>query len=180
MRKHPKHILHTWWAAEIADQEAEAERALLTLFQSLPEAVPSTDFVDRVLAGAGLVAPATRFRTSTETLDWRGRLSIAASLVLAGLAAAFLLPAVIGLTRFITASEVSATLIQGFSSVLQWFAGFLSALGFFSQLSETLMLVVTTPPVALVLLVLASLATLAFRGLTELLRPRRSSTHVFA
>lgn len=177
MREHPKHTLRTWWNAETTGHEAEAERALLTLFKSLPEAVPSADFADRVLAGSGIEAgigtPITELTTPFRSL--RARLAIASSLVLAGLAAAFLLPAVIGLTRLVTASEVIATIVQGFSALLQRLADLMSVWSFFSQLSETLMLVVTTPPVALVLMIWALQATLAFRGLTELLKPRRSS-----
>lgn len=177
MQEHPKHTLRTFWNAETAGHEAEAERALFTLFKSLPEAIPPADFADRVLARAGIGVAVAR-RTATH-LNWRVRLAIAASLFLAGLAAAFLLPAVIGLSQLVSAGEVMAILVQGFSTGLQWFAGLASVWGFFSQLSESLVLVVTTPPVALVLVIWSLLASFAYRGLTELLSPRRSAPHVY-
>ena len=178
MQEHPKHTLRAFWKAETAGRDAEAERALLTLFKALPQAVPPVDFADRVLtrAGIGLV---TARRTATE-LPWRLRTAIAASLFLAGLAAAFLLPAVIGLTQLVPAGEVMAALVQGFSTGLQWFAGLASVWRFLSQLSESLLLIITTPPVALVLLFGTALATFAYRGLTELLSPRRNAPHVYA
>ena len=178
MRRHPKDALERWWTAESGGREAEAERALFSLFRVLPEPVPSPDFADRVVAA--WTTGREELRAPGFRPTWRIRLAIALCLFLAGLAAAFLLPTVLGMSRFVTPSEVIASVAAGFSTLVQSFAGVVSLWGFLAHLRDSLLLVVTAPPVIASLLMGATLAALAFRGLIELLHPARSSAHAYA
>jgi hypothetical protein len=170
--------LEAWLRAEERADEAGAEQALGQLFRALPQAPPSEGFAERVLLAAGLTperlpAPVERFGRSLRAV-------LALSLLSAGLAAAFLAPAVLGLAHLIRPGEVAAWLVQGISALIQGLADFLAVWEFLAHLRDSLLLVLSTPPVAITLLLSTLLAALAYRGLIELLDPRRSSPHVYA
>ena len=176
----PSHrkALATWlWAEEQADT-ATAEQALGQLFRALPQDSPSEGFAERVLLAAGF-APET-LAVPAERLGWQARAVLALSLLSAGLAAAFLTPAVLGLVQLVRLGEVAAWFVQGLSALVQSLADFLAVWEFLAHLRDSLLLVLSTPPVAFTLLLSTLLAAFAYRGLIELLEPRRSSPHVYA
>lgn len=154
--------LMRWLAAERADRDEDAERMLGELLRSLPDVMVPAGFADRVLIGAGVV------------LSWRLRAAIAGNLAAAGLAAAFLLPAIVGVVGRVAPGDVLATAAAGFATAVGALDELVTIWRFLAHLRETLWMVVATPPVALTLLAMVVVAAIAWRGLTELLTPPRS------
>ena len=158
--------MRRWLAAECDGRDGEAERALRSLLTALPLPSPSAAFADRVLAGVGLSGPAV--------YPWWGRAAIAACLLVAGVALAFTLPLVFSLTRLVAPGEAAGALVQSFVALIGRVDEALSIWRFFAGLAETSMLIVTAPPVLLILLTLTVLSAFTLRGLSELLSSRRS------
>lgn len=166
-------VFSSWWAAERAGRDGDAERALARLFCALPVPAPAADFAGRVLARAGLQVVAASY-------PWWGRAAVAACLLTAGLATAFVLPLVLGLTRLVAPGEAVATLVAGFVAVASRIDEALALWQSLAAVADTVALVATAPPVVLALLTLAALSAFTFRGLSELLTARRSPEHVQA
>jgi hypothetical protein len=154
--------LHRWLAAESRGRDEDAEQLLFGIFRALPATEPAAGFTDRVLVAAGMVS------------SWRMRVAVTGGLLAAGLAAAFLLPLVIALAAQITPGAVlglAASAVTALAAVLD---ELVLIWHFLARLRETLWLVVATPPVALTLLAMAAVSTLAGRWLVELLSLHRS------
>ncbi len=160
-----------WLAAERDGREVDAEAALAGVFTALPGLAPTVGFVDRVMAGAGFIRP-----PMMESRWFRG--AIAAVLLLVGLAMAWILPAVLGLTRLITPGELASLAVQGFVAVISRIDELLALWQVWTRIASTAMLVATSPPVVLSLLALTALSAFTFRGLSELLSPQRSPDYV--
>lgn len=151
-----------WLAAERAGRDDLAEKVLGELLRALPEHPVPFGFAGRVLVDAGVV------------LSWRLRAAIGGSLMAAGLAAAFVLPLVLGLLGRIRFGDVLAVVTNGFATAVSALDEMVAVWRFLAQLRESLWLVISTPPVALTLTAMVLVAVLAFRGLSELLSPQRS------
>lgn len=154
--------LHRWLAAESRGRDEDAEQLLFGLFRALPEAEPAAGFSHRVLVTAGVVS------------SWRMRAAVAGGLLAAGLAAAFLLPLAIGMVAEITPGAVLGLAASAVTALAAALDELVFVWHFLARLRETLWLVVATPPVALTLLAMAAVATLAGRWLVELLSLDRS------
>jgi len=158
-------LLHSYLRAEAAGRDADAEAALARLLGALPLAAPSAGFAGRVVRAAGL-APAP--------WSWPARAAVALALALTGAAAAYLPLLLFGLGHLVRPGEVLDAAVGAVVTLVHGFVDLLSAGHLLARIGEALWLVATSPPVALVLLALITLATLAFRWLTELLTPQRS------
>jgi len=169
-------VIGRWLIAERDGRESAAEGALGRIFEALPTASPSAGFADRVLAGVGL----GRVTPVAAVYPWWSRAAIAACLILAGLASAYTLPLVFSLTRLVAPAEVAGVLVQGFVALVGRVDEALSLWRFFAGFIETLMLIVTAPPVLLTLLTLTVLSAFTFHGLSELLSLRRNPGYVQA
>ncbi len=174
-------ILEHWLAAEKAGRDGEAERALERAFSALPAITPAAGFADRVLAAtmparlpAGALVGSVR---RTANLARWGRAAVAACLLLAGLAAAYLLPLMLSLSQVIAPAEAIGGLVRGFVSVLGRIDELLSLWRVWAWMLDTALLVATAPPVVLALLTLTVLSALTFRGLQRALVPNRSLDH---
>ncbi len=170
-------IFKRWLAAERSGRDAAAEQALGALFVGLPQARPAADFADRVLAACGRPVWMSR-RGANGPIPWWSRAAIAACLLLAGLAAALLLPLALSLVRFIAPGEAIGALVQGFVTAASRIDELLSLWRLGAQVVETALLIVTAPPVVLSLLTLTALSAFTFRGLKRVLVPYRSPDHV--
>ncbi|MEE8525426.1 MAG: hypothetical protein V3T72_15930 [Thermoanaerobaculia bacterium] len=154
--------LHRWLTAENRGRDEDAEQLLFGLFRALPEAAPVAGFADRVLIAAGVIS------------SWRMRAVVTGGLLAAGLAAAFLLPLAIGLVTRIAPGDVLGLAASGVTAVAAAVDELVVVWHFLARLRETLWLVISTPPVALTLLTMAAVSTLAGRWLVELLSLHRS------
>ncbi len=174
--------LSRFLAAERANEDPAAEQALLEVFAALPAAEPRQDFAARVMA---------RLEASPSLaalpLSWQGtlkgdlprwlRLPTAASLVMAGLATLYLLPAAILLLTRVEPGKVlagSAGLgVTAFESLaaLRWIYGLCE------QLISAIYEVFASPPFLLTALATMALATLLSRWLWRLLEPARRPSH---
>ncbi len=177
--------IYRWLAAEMAGREAEAEKALSRLFRALPMPSASAAFADRVMAGAGLLVPHGLPLSRGTVMGWRSRAAIAAALFTCGLAAVFMPPLVIASLQLISpgptqAVEVLAAVVQGAVAALGRIDELLALWRFAVNLGQAAWLVATSPPVALTLLSMTALASLALRWLTELLNPQRNPGYVQA
>lgn len=166
-------IFKHWMTAERSGREAEAERALARLFAVLPAPLPSAGFADRVLAGAGL-------RAAPAVYPWWSRAAIAACLMVVGMALAYTLPLTLGLSRLVAPGEVAATIVSGFVAVLSRIDELFVAWRLCANVAQTLMLVVTSPPVFWTVLTLSTLSAFTLRGLSELVSSNRKSAYVQA
>lgn len=171
--KHPSDISKHWLVAEQDGREIAAERALRALFLRLPEASPAVDFADRVMASVAVGRPA---RLASYPL-W-SRAAIAASLLVVGLTAAFVLPAAVSLARVIAPAEAIGSLVQGFVALAGRLDELLSLWQIWAQVVDVALLIATAPPVMLALLTLTALSAFTFRGLKQALVPHRSQDHV--
>lgn len=162
---HERHILD-WLTAERAGREEDAEQMLGAIFRTLPEAMVPAGFADRILVGAGLV------------LSWPLRAAIGGSLMAAGLAAAFVLPAVMSLLGQIHLGDVLGMAAGTFVGAVNTVDEMVAVWRFLALLRESLWLVATTPTVAFALLATVAVAALALRGLSELHNPQRSPGYV--
>jgi hypothetical protein len=162
-------LLHSYLRAETAGRDADAEAALARLFGALPGAVPSAGFAGRVVRAAGL-APAP--------WSWPARAAVAVGLALTGAAAAYLPLLLFGLGQLIRPGELLDAAVGALVGLVHGFVELLSAGHLLARIGEALWLAATSPPVGLGLLALITLATLAFRWLTELLTPQRSVEYV--
>lgn len=168
---HANHtVFERWLLAEKKGRDAQAEQALGTLFSALPETSPSAGFADRILLAVAVRRPAA--------LPWWSRAAIAASLILAGLAAASGLPLAISLFQVLAPTDLIAAGIQGFVAMASRVDEVLSLWRLWAGIADTALLVVTAPPVVLSLLTLTALSALTFRGLKRALVPPRSPHHV--
>jgi hypothetical protein len=161
-------LLQHWLSAERRGRDAEAEEILFEVFGALPLALPSARFADRVLVGAGVV------------WSLRARAATAASLVMAGLAAAFLLPVAVGVVQLVTPGDVLSAVAHTLAGAAGTLDELFSLWRFVAGVREALWLVVATPPVALTLLLMTALAALAGRWLAQMLSLHRSPRYVQA
>ncbi len=164
--------LRRWLTAEAGGRDGDAERALARAFEALPAISPAAGFADRVLAAA-MPAP---LPAAVLASPW-GRGLVAACLLSAGLAAAYLLPLMLSLTQVIAPAEAIGGLVQGAVAALGRIDELLSVWRLWAWLIDTTLLVVTAPPVVLALLTLTVLSALTFRGLQRALVPHRSLDH---
>ena len=160
--------LHRWLAAERRGREAEAEEILFEVFRALPLTSPAAAFADRVLVGAGVV------------WSLQARAATAACLLLAGLAAALLVPVAVGALALVPPGDVLAAPFLGLAGAANALDEILSVGRLAARLQEALWLVVTAPPVALTLLAMTALAAFAGHWLAGQLSPYRSLRHVQA
>lgn len=154
--------LHRWLEAEERGRDEQAERLLAGIFAGLPQAQPAADFADRVLAAAGVA------------VSWRLRVAVSGGLLAAGLAAAFLLPLAVALVSQIAPADVVEAAASGIAGIANALDELVFIWHFLAHLRETAWLVVSAPPVALTLLTMAAICTLAARWLVDLLSLDRS------
>ncbi len=172
MDKRTDTILKRWLAAENDGRDAMAEQALRAVFSCLPQALPAAGFADRVLVAV------SRPAVGLPRLPWWSRATIAACLLLAGLAAALILPLAFSLTRIIAPGEAIGALVQGFVALASRVDELLSLWRVWARIVDTVLLIATAPPVVLSLLTLTVLSAFTFRGLKRALVAHRSSDHV--
>jgi len=172
MNRRAHELLSNWLTAEGRAREAAAERALVEFFRLLPQAVPSPGFADRVVAAA--------WPRPVLQLSWPMRVAIATCLLLAGLSTIFLMPIVLRLVRLVAPGDVIASLVDAFLALVDRLVGLLVVWQWVASLGESLLVVVTSPPVVVTLLGMTTLSALAYRSLSALLNPHRSSRYVEA
>jgi hypothetical protein len=167
--------LRAFLQAEGADDAARSERALGGVFAALPAVEPRADFAARVMA---LIEAAPR-RVARD-LRPAFRYPLAAALVLVGLAAFYLLPAMVLLSTRVEAGSLWRA-ANGF-----WVASFerLASLSWVfqlcSQLLEAAFEIAASPPFLLFALGSAAVASVLSRWMWLLLAPsRRSSDAAF-
>lgn len=162
--------LEQWLQAEQSGNERAAESALAGLFQSLPVASPIPGLADRVLAGTHLSRP--------RSWSWRSRALVTGAVASAGLAFVWLVPLVAVFVQRFEPSKVVSGAIEGLvgltRSLVDWFSFWIEVADFI----DTLLVVVTAPPVALTMILTGCLAALLTRGLVELVASDRSPQHV--
>lgn len=173
--------LRRFLAAEVAEDDAAAERALGGLFAALPGSEPRADFAARVMArieASPLRALPGALPRAARDLPPALRLPLAAALALAGVAAFYVVPALYLLFARLEPGSLLAAgagLGSAFETRLaEW--SWLPQLA--SQLFDALFDVLASPPVLLVLFLSAALATLLSRWLLILLGPARRSSDV--
>jgi len=151
--------------------DAVAEEALFEVFQSLPLAAPSESFAARVLERAGVTsAQPTRW-----TRTWRT--ALAASLVLAGLAAAFLPEMVmrlVGPMVLIRPLEWAAAMFVG---VVHQLATALDVWSNFVAVGHGVRLAFSTPPLFAAVVAGLVLSAIAVRVLYGLMVADRRRSH---
>lgn len=173
--------LHRFLAAEAAADDAAAERALGGLFAALPASEPRADFAARVMARI----EASPLRALPGALPWAARdlppalrLPLAAALALAGVAAFYGVPALyLLLARLEPGSLIAAASGLG-GSLAAWLGELAWVAQVGRQLLEALFEVLASPPVLLLVVASAALATLSSRWLFVLLEPARRSSDV--
>ncbi|MEM7586898.1 MAG: hypothetical protein AAF560_26140 [Acidobacteriota bacterium] len=158
--------LQLWLTAERDDRTESAESALQAVFASLPAPLPSAEFAQRVLVRTGL---------RPMPYPWWSRATIAACLLLVGLAAAFALPLVFSLFQLAAPSEIAAGLVQAFVALINRVDEVLAIWQVGARIAATLALVATAPQVIATLLALTACSVFTFRGVNQLLSPPRSS-----
>ena len=164
--------LHTrlkrWLEAEIQDADAAADAALTSVFASSERLRPSPGFADRVLEAMAPVA-ARGFATSR-----LARIAIAASIALAGLAAAAL-PTVRYLPFDVpTVSGVVRTGVAGIAWVAEWFTTGVQVWDFLARIGLAFRAAAATPEVATALMATLTLGIMALYGLNRILALERS------
>ncbi len=166
-------IFKPWLAAEKDGRDNAAEQALHTLFSRLPQASPAIDFADRVLTAVALTRP-----VPVVSYPWWSRAAIAACLLLVGLSAGLILPAVVSVARVIAPGDAVGVVVQGFVALAGRLDELLSLWQIWARIVDTLLLIATAPPVVLALLTLTALSAFTFRELKRALVPYRSSDYV--
>lgn len=181
--------LHRWLRAEQEGRDGDAERALAGMFRALPLDSPTAGFAHRVVAATGL-RPRTRTMAWGRVLirqllepdgDWRLRAASASVLTLAALTFTFLVPLMFGILRLVSPSEATVALTQGAAGFVERLAAVglpLWDLG--SRVSQALWTVAATPQVLTALVCGLLMASLALRGLIELVPDQRPGHRSFS
>jgi hypothetical protein len=181
MRPTHDEILNRWLAAEEDGRDAEAEMALLALFEAsvLPLA-PSAGFADRVLLRAGLTAPVPARRNLFAAL-WLRRL-VMVSLLLVGLCLPWLseiLRSVASITRiFWSPGDLVRLGIEALIAVSHGLVASLALWDWLLGIGRALAAPLATPAVALVLIGCLLVSLVAFHFLRDLITRDRSWSHV--
>lgn len=165
-----KSTLESFLSAERAGRDRIAEAALTALFRTLPMAAPVPGLADRVLLASGI--------GQNRAWSWKARGAVAAAVVSAGLALAWMLPILAVLWPRLAPRQVVGGAIHGLVSATQGLADWFSFWFRIVDFVDTLLVVVTAPPVVLALILMGSLAALLTRGLMELVVADRSPHHV--
>ncbi|HUP20416.1 MAG TPA: hypothetical protein VM778_10740 [Gemmatimonadota bacterium] len=166
-----KHEIESWLAAEAAGDETAAEAAFGAAFARMPRLHPAPGFAERV---AWAAAPGTVGAPAWSV--WGGRLALAASLAMAGLAAAFL-PALRALP--FDAPSLAGLLQAGvgvFAWVAERLAAGLAVWEFLARIGSAVSTAAATPQATSALIGSATLSALALYSLNRMLtlerRPR--------
>lgn len=168
--------LSRWMMHERRGDETGAEKALGELLRGLPLAVPARGFAERVLRVAGVAAAPRPAAWSSRA--WPFRLVLGTSLLLGGLAAAYLPGLFLTLADPLDPRrpvEWSASLLLGASR------GLAEGLGWWDRLAELGIAVgraLATPGAAALLALCALASAIAFRLLCGLMTPERRHRHV--
>ncbi|MCP4661629.1 MAG: hypothetical protein GY856_40020, partial [bacterium] len=80
----------------------------------------------------------------------------------------------------VSPGEVIASLIDAFFALVDRLVGLLVVWQWVANVQDALLLIATSPPVAVTLLGMTALSALAYRSLSALLNPQRSSRYVEA
>lgn len=169
--------LRRFLAADAAEDDAAAERALGGLFAALEGPGPRADFAARVMARIE-ASPLRAMPRAARDLPPALRLPLAAALLLAGVAAFYGAPALYLLLARLDPAALIAT-GAGLGPALEarlaeW--AWIAQVG--RQLTEALFEVLSSPPVLLFVMLSAALATLLSRWLLILLEPARRPSDV--
>lgn len=185
-------ILHRWLAAERRAGRAgaglaKAEEALAALFVRLPEARPRPGFAGRVLAAAGLDLGASA-AVAPAPLSWPLRALAAVCLLLTGTAVGLLRPLAVFVAGRLTLADLVSGAARALTATVDHLATLAAVGRFLAELYDALLLVVTSPPIALGWLAALVFTALTVRWLARLLatspwegetsEPRRSSGYV--
>jgi hypothetical protein len=173
MRHPDQDPLERWLAAERDDRAAEAEGALLALFEALPLVAPPAGFADRVLARAGLQAPAQ------DLFAWRPlRVVLALCVIATGLGAFWLPPAL----RALADQWSLAGALRGGTRALVEAGGVLASLlrlwDFVLTVDRALVQPLAAPQLLAMLLGGLLASSLAFRFLRDQITGERTWTYV--
>jgi hypothetical protein len=172
--------LARWLAADSEGLDAEAEAALLELFEALPPLAPPAGFADRVLArawpaGMPAAAPARDLFASL----W-ARLAVAASLVAMSLAVLWLPPLLVALKallgRFTLGGLIQAASLA-VADAARWAVSAIELWDWAFRLGDALSSSLATPPVVAAMVACLAVSTLAFRFLLDLISRERSFNH---
>lgn len=162
--------LSRWLAAERAAATDHAERALDELFALLAQPSPATGFAERVVARLAPLPPAEKV-----ALGWR--LALAFSLMLVALSVAWLPLVVMPLAEAVRPGQLVeilvAGLVAGSRALTEWLAFWHSMI----EVNRVVVTVVSKPPVAATLIVLAGLTAVSFRAFSVLMATERSTHH---
>ncbi|MEO8503550.1 MAG: hypothetical protein ABI609_06590 [Acidobacteriota bacterium] len=173
-RKHPED-LETWLRAESAGDSERADRALAGLMQRLPLAQPSAGFAGRVLQRAGIGTPV---RVAVDLFAWTSvRWAIGLGLVLAAASLLFVPTLLQPLVSAVSLSGVLGALTQVIVQIGRWIGAGAAFWRVAGELGSTCALVVSKPPIALLLLAMAGMGAAALRVLNRLMSPERSAAH---
>ena len=171
MKRQNLEHLHRFLTAETEGRDAAAERALQALFLGLPAGRPRPGFAGRVLAAAGVARP-----------PWSvpRRAAVAACLLAAGLAAAYLPPILFGVARALGPGRIFDAVIRTALALYEQLA-LVATLGSLCETLYRAFVVVATSPPAVVAWILALAVSVAGgRALSRLLTLQRSSRYVEA
>jgi len=157
-------------AAEKSGRVEPAERALRDLFAMLADPLPGAGFAGRVLARLEPTPTVVPIG-----IGWR--LALAACLMLAGLWIAYLPLVVMPLIDAARVGQVVGLLGSALVTGSQMLVGWLSFWESLGAVNRVLVTMISKPPVALTLVVLAGLTALSFRFLSDLLAEERSTHH---
>lgn len=182
------HQLRRFLAAEAAptvkttaepSAEVMAEQALGAIFALLPAPEPRPDFAARVMARIeALPWQARRLSAPPADLAPSYRWPLAAALVLAGLATFFFLPAALLLLSRLGPGSLLEGTAGAWTFGIEVFARLAWVMQLARQLVAALVEVAASPPILLVALGSAALASVLSRWLWFLLEPARRSAHV--
>jgi hypothetical protein len=163
--------LRQFLRAEATDDVAKSEQALAGIFAALPAIEPRPDFAARVMA---LIEAAPR-RVARD-LRPAFRYPLAAALLLVGLAAFYLLPALLVLSSRVESGSFWRAANSFWVASFERLASLAWVFQLFSQLLEAVVEVVSSPPILIFAFGSAAVASVLWRWMWHLLEPSRRSS----
>lgn len=157
---------------------------LRVLFRRLPEAEPVDGFADRVLAAAGIVPEpvVAGWAGAGLTSGGLGRIAarafLAACLFLVAVTLAWLPGLALAAGRLLSFDEVIGVAAAVFVAAVEHLPAVITVGKALTSTLEALAAAATSPPVLVAGFLALASATLAWRGLVQLLSPQRSPAHV--
>ena len=161
MSRRLQHAVSRWLGAEAEAPEA-SDRALRRVFEALPEPRLPAGFAERVMLGAGLVAP-----RPAAPMGWR--IALGAALAVAAAATAMVPSVALGLWSWISAGDVLRFAAGAVVETCQRLAAGLAVWQTVSSIGETFAEVLSSPVILTALLAATLLSAGGLRMLHGLL-----------